>query len=346
MAGALLAVTVAGGTAEAGRSGERRSSPVRPRQARPVGTVPEISPELGGVRISSPEHAAAVRHRDDTVRSLREAKRTRTEATAALVGLRDRDAALTTRIDRARQQAERATIRIRHLRADLRELAVANYISGTEEGPGLSFDLDVRRQNELGSELVLMRTVHSTKLADLRRTRAVLEAARTEADLTTAVRAGVRRTIDTTEARRATATRDEAALGPELYAAEQRVADARRLAVVDGTDLPLVVLDAYVRAVHGPGAACGLPWWALAGIGLVESRHGTFGGARVRADGSLTRPIVGVPLTGAAAYLCASGANRSDQGLRAGYFSYNHLAAYVEVVLAEAHRYAGSVSIP
>jgi hypothetical protein len=37
----------------------------------------------------------------------------------------------------------------------------------------------------------------------------------------------------------------------------------------------------------------------MAGIGKIESRHGTYGGAEVRADGSLTKPIIGIPLTGA-----------------------------------------------
>jgi membrane-bound lytic murein transglycosylase B len=74
-----------------------------------------------------------------------------------------------------------------------------------------------------------------------------------------------------------------------------------RLATVDGADFPLVVLDAYWKGAQlmaqlNPG--CGVPWWGLAGIGKVESRHGTYGGAEVRPDGSLTRPIIGIPLTG------------------------------------------------
>ena len=45
---------------------------------------------------------------------------------------------------------------------------------------------------------------------------------------------------------------------------------------------------------------CGLSWSTLAGVGYVESRHGTIGGRRLGADGrpGLT-PIFGVPLTGA-----------------------------------------------
>ncbi|MBI2710079.1 MAG: lytic murein transglycosylase [Actinobacteria bacterium] len=44
---------------------------------------------------------------------------------------------------------------------------------------------------------------------------------------------------------------------------------------------------------------CGIAWWALAGIGFAESGQGTDGGTQVRADGSLTRRIVGIPLNGA-----------------------------------------------
>ncbi|MGI8938832.1 MAG: lytic murein transglycosylase [Iamia sp.] len=43
---------------------------------------------------------------------------------------------------------------------------------------------------------------------------------------------------------------------------------------------------------------CGIEWWARAGIGRVESGHGTFDGAEVRPDGTLTKRIIGIPLTG------------------------------------------------
>ncbi len=196
----------------------------------------------------------------------------------------------------------RAAARIRALRADLRDLAIANYISGTEERPDVALELDGAGHNEMGSQQVLLRTVHGTKVSDLHHTQAVLRGASAEADRTAAARDGVRRTIAATYTRRAGATRDEAAYGAELYAAEQRVADTRRTATVVGTDLPLTVLDAYVhaaRAVAAEAPECAIPWWALAGIGRVESGHGTSGDSRVRADGSLTQPILGVPLTGA-----------------------------------------------
>lgn len=44
--------------------------------------------------------------------------------------------------------------------------------------------------------------------------------------------------------------------------------------------------------------ACHLSWPTLAGIGSVESHHGTFGGTFVQPDGRTADPIVGIPLDG------------------------------------------------
>ncbi|MFI7065077.1 lytic murein transglycosylase [Kribbella sp. NPDC050124] len=65
--------------------------------------------------------------------------------------------------------------------------------------------------------------------------------------------------------------------------------------------IPDVALRAYKQAearlaVSDPD--CGVPWTLLAAIGRVESNHGRFGGAQLRADGSATRRIRGIPLDG------------------------------------------------
>ncbi len=88
----------------------------------------------------------------------------------------------------------------------------------------------------------------------------------------------------------------------EMPAMQEAVRNARWGSLVRGLDLPLVVLDAYVRAARTVSAqrpGCGVEWWMLAGIGRVESGHGTFGGAVVQADGTATPPIIGIPLSGA-----------------------------------------------
>ena len=68
------------------------------------------------------------------------------------------------------------------------------------------------------------------------------------------------------------------------------------------TGIGATALSAYASADLRLGREqprCRLSWATLAGIGYVESRHGTIGGRRLGADGrpGLT-PIFGVPLTG------------------------------------------------
>ena len=72
--------------------------------------------------------------------------------------------------------------------------------------------------------------------------------------------------------------------------------EARLTSGVLGTDFPLVALDAYWRA--SGAAPCVVPWWVLAGVGRVESRHGTAQGAELTTDGTTTRHILGIALDG------------------------------------------------
>lgn len=61
------------------------------------------------------------------------------------------------------------------------------------------------------------------------------------------------------------------------------------------TDIPPAVLDAYLSV----GDRCpGLPWTVIAGIGAVESNHGRHGGASLDPDGTISPPIIGIPLDG------------------------------------------------
>jgi len=94
----------------------------------------------------------------------------------------------------------------------------------------------------------------------------------------------------------------------DLEDADLRVADLRpqleRALVgqsVPGTDMSLVVIDAYFRASvqmaeRRPG--CGISWDQLAGVGKIESRHGSFGGNTVGQDGRTSGEILGPVLDG------------------------------------------------
>lgn len=72
--------------------------------------------------------------------------------------------------------------------------------------------------------------------------------------------------------------------------------EARLTAPVVGTDLTLVALHAYWRSSEL--APCRVPWWVVAGVGHVETRHGTAQGSRVTANGDTTVDILGIPLDG------------------------------------------------
>jgi membrane-bound lytic murein transglycosylase B len=64
---------------------------------------------------------------------------------------------------------------------------------------------------------------------------------------------------------------------------------------------PAPAMRAYADAellLHASQPACHLRWNTLAGIGWIESRHGTIGGRTVGADGRSSRPILGPALDG------------------------------------------------
>ena len=90
-----------------------------------------------------------------------------------------------------------------------------------------------------------------------------------------------------------------------LQATQDRVDDvlasrrsARLESTVEGIGVPLVALHAYWRASQL--APCQIPWWVIAGIGRVESGHGSAHGSSLTAEGDTTVRILGIPLDGRA----------------------------------------------
>lgn len=63
--------------------------------------------------------------------------------------------------------------------------------------------------------------------------------------------------------------------------------------------IPEVAVAAYARAVLASPPACGLGWTTLAGIGWVESQHGTLGDRTLDAAARPSSPIIGPALDGA-----------------------------------------------
>lgn len=66
------------------------------------------------------------------------------------------------------------------------------------------------------------------------------------------------------------------------------------------TGIPVRALSAYVSAdLRARADGCAVGWNTLAGIGWVESRHGSIHGSRIDDDDGVARPaIIGIPLDG------------------------------------------------
>ncbi|ODU63407.1 MAG: hypothetical protein BGO97_04730 [Micrococcales bacterium 70-64] len=71
--------------------------------------------------------------------------------------------------------------------------------------------------------------------------------------------------------------------------------------VAEATGIPRLAVLAYAGAAIRAAEVypdCGIGWNTLAGIGLVESDHGSFGGSTIGDDFTVTPPIYGVVLDG------------------------------------------------
>ncbi len=80
-----------------------------------------------------------------------------------------------------------------------------------------------------------------------------------------------------------------------------RAADDWLEQVSGATTIPVRALQGYAGAQLALAEelpSCNLSWPTLAGIGFVESRHGTYAGGEIGPDGVTTVNIIGIPLDG------------------------------------------------
>lgn len=71
--------------------------------------------------------------------------------------------------------------------------------------------------------------------------------------------------------------------------------------ISEDTGIPFVALEAYGNAAEiqrQQHPECGINWTTLAGIGGVESKHGTYRSTEIAANGDTSPPIRGVALDG------------------------------------------------
>ncbi|UDY36444.1 lytic transglycosylase domain-containing protein [Dermatobacter hominis] len=263
----------------------------------PVGLSPEVAALPASSRTldaaeSRRDAAMATRDRDvadlaDTQRSLGSVQE-EARATAGLLGRR-----------RAELAKVEAALEVR--RRAVRAIAAEWFVSGTADDRSMDPALGADELQELRRQAVLGDAAAGAAGDAVAFLSARADALRAEVERL--ARGGERLggRVDELTTRATELTADVQADEAAVASAEEAVTSARLNATVDGTDISTVALDAYWRAQRAlaltdPG--CRVSWWALAGIGRTESRHGTYLGSEVAADGAVTPPILGPPLDG------------------------------------------------
>ncbi len=261
---------------------------------------PRVDPDLAGVSVDTPEFRAALAAYRTTERNVATARAAYSGAVEQLADLAAADARLVGTITASVRRKDKSDARLTQLRGALAQLAVDDYVRGDSAMP-IELELDPGRATELRSQRVVTREVRRHQLGEARANALVV-------DQMTAIILDAQNELDDVRARTAatTATRDQARADDLRFTAQlapgaKAIADTRLTGPVPGLDFTFVVLDAYYKAakrmrVEKP--TCGITWQLLAGIGRTESRHGTYGGATVDADGNETQPILGIALDG------------------------------------------------
>jgi membrane-bound lytic murein transglycosylase B len=270
--------------------------------AQPVASpAPNLSPDMAGIAVDSPAYRAAQSAYDATAASLEQATAARAAAEQELVDLTQRDVTLTTQLRDDTARKKRATLNLAATRTALRALAVHGYIFGAD-GSGSDTDpfLDPEASLQQSNVDAIGRSVTQSQIdGQVRASTALAQAVGAViSDITQ--RTDERQRAAQVENNRAAAAADEVRFANQLLSRRADLDQARAVASVVGEDFQLVALDAYWRAAQTMSfvkPACGITWWALAGIGRIESHHG-LDGSSLLADGTTSAPIIGIPLDG------------------------------------------------
>jgi membrane-bound lytic murein transglycosylase B len=106
------------------------------------------------------------------------------------------------------------------------------------------------------------------------------------------------------------------------------------------TGIPARAVLAYGAAelsLRANAPRCHLAWNTLAGIGRIESDHGRYGGAVLRADGTESTRIIGVPLDGSPG---VRNIPDTDHGVLDGDPVYDHAVGPMQFLPSTWRRYA------
>ena len=264
--------------------------------------LPDISRELAEVPVSGRAVDAALGRYEAADGQLTLAQSHRASLDRSTAAARAQQRRLEAELAAARGREHAARSRLDEVSAAIAELGIDLFVQGgsaarldaalVAEQPSIN---DQDRREVLGSASL------DVLLAERAAYQARVDEAAARADVAEAALQSLHDESTALVAGRPAATSAEAAATTPV--AEQRAAYemARVLGLVEGVDFPLVALDAYHRAARAVAVdepACGVQWWALAGISRIEGRHGTYGGSALDERGDTTKRIIGIQLNG------------------------------------------------
>ena len=258
--------------------------------------VAGISEDLSGVRVVGRAAEAAQLAFEETRAALDATIQARIVLQDQLFDLRARDAQLTSQIGAETEARKEAAATFVDAREQMQAAAISTYTAEAEIDE-LAAVIDFESTVEVGRVATYGESVRDDRLRIAQDATAEYERASTALDRSQLDRIDVREQAAAVAAELQATQATEAQLTDELATREAERDRTRATATVEDADFALVALDAYWRAAAGE-EACGIQWWMLAGISRVEGRHGTYGGTELLADGSNTRPIIGIALTG------------------------------------------------
>ena len=195
--------------------------------------------------------------------------------------------------------AEQAAVAlVRQTRSHLRDLAVSAYLAGGPASP-INALLSASSVDDFSTRQELVSSVARTDNVALHR----YDAARQKASAQALKELATLRTAQDAakEAEQAAAESSDlvASRTADVSATAQLLQLVTAAISYPGTDIPRLVLDAYRQAAAAvQRRGCVLPWYALAGIGKVESDHGRAQAAKMTITGDLVPPILGPVLDG------------------------------------------------
>lgn len=262
---------------------------------------PGLSPEVAALPATSRDLDRLESERDAAAARLERDRSELVDTQAAIGSLQEEQRA--TDAVRVRREAELAktTTSLERHRAAVRSVATEWFVSGTADRGSLDPTLGADELTELRRQAVLGGAAADASGAAVRFLTSRSDVLTSDLDrlgrqgdrLAGRAEELVRRQEHLTGA-----VADGAASVAEM---EAKVAAARLNATVDGTDISTIALDAYWRAQQVMSLVdpdCRVSWWALAGIGRTESRHGTYLGSEIAPGGRVEPPILGPPLDG------------------------------------------------